>query len=97
MSRRAMNAAAYSVAVQMWRDEKSCKAIADAFGTSVSHICRLACNHRDDFPARYGRATDEIVERMHELRDEGMTFEQIAAAVGVSKSTVQRHMRKETR
>ena len=98
MSLRAVSTAMYDVAVQMWHDEKSAKAIANAIGRSPDLVRRLVRNHRADFPPRYGKATPEKVERMRVLREtRGMTCEQIAAEVGVSKSTVQRHMRKETR
>ena len=61
--------------------------IAKQTGVSRAHIGSLT----EDLPRQRARVTQEMIERIHEMRDQGISREDIARRLGLHVSTVSRH------
>mgnify|MGYP002521706742 CR=1 FL=1 len=77
--------------MEMWQMGYSVSRISRALGRTEQSIHYHANRNRDDFPARYLRATEEERAEMVALRAKGWTYEKIARYIGVSDGTVRRY------
>ena len=75
--------------VAMWPDH-TVKQIAAATGMTQSCVEGIACRNRDLCPPkrRCGRIADDEASRMRSLRDEGLTYAQIAERLGCTRRRV---------
>lgn len=78
----------------MWAEGKSAKAIAYAIGLDVYSVYYYALRNRDVCPYRRVAISEDDKAKMRLLRDQGMSYADIAKAVGCGISTVRRHTRK---
>ena len=82
----------YLKAKELWAGGMSVKRIAYECGTSVAALTGQMQRHREDFPIRKRQTTltDEQRAEVVRMRESGMTYRQIAEAIGVHYNTVGR-------
>ena len=90
-----MDAAQYELARRLWHYGISANKIADACGVNYYDITTTAYLNRVDFPKRRGhtRIDTSVQTLMERMRDGGMTYQQIADAIGCHVNTVAKHLR----
>lgn len=78
----------------MWRDGATIKEIAATVGCSKSAVGNAINTHRDEFPRRNHKTTEEDVRLMIAMNAMGASVASIARVVGCNRRTVRRRLKK---
>ena len=84
-----------AVRVKMWRAGKSTREIADACCVTEHAIECYVRKYRDLFPYRHATSTPEERDSARVMRSSGMTYAEVAEALGRDISTIVRWCGKE--
>lgn len=89
-----MTSSQYAKAMELWGKGVSIKRIAYEIGMSKEAVAFCVHYHREDFPARLKRLTQEQRERIIALRNRGVTYKDVAKQVGCCRNTAMEVVRK---
>lgn len=92
MARKMLTSRQYVRMREMWRDGVKIKVIAKEIGCSAVTVGNVANAHREDFPRRNHKTTEEDVRTMMAMRSEGASIASIARVVGCNRWTVRRRL-----